>query len=62
MDNGMMATIKMTKTLYSQLACQPFYAPKGYPMPKQSDPLFKAHEIGMKLVSLSFISVILVSY
>ncbi|KAJ3091769.1 hypothetical protein HK102_013475 [Quaeritorhiza haematococci] len=44
-----MATLPFTKTLYSQIVSQQFYAPKLFRMPPPSAPEFKAHELGMKL-------------
>ncbi|KAI9356516.1 SGT1 protein-domain-containing protein, partial [Zopfochytrium polystomum] len=42
-------TVKMTRTLYAQLASQTFHAPKPFRLPASNSDDFKAAELGMKL-------------
>ena len=41
--------ITFNQALYAQLAQQQFEPPRGYPLPPQNNPAFKAADLGMKL-------------
>ena len=41
--------VTFNRALYAQLAQQQFEPPRGYPLPLQHSPAFKAADLGMKL-------------
>ena len=48
---SVLTSVRFTRCLYAQLACQKFFPPKPFTLPPQTDPQYKAEELGMKLVS-----------
>jgi len=49
---SVLTSVRFTRCLYAQLACQKFFPPKPFTLPPQNDPQYKAEELGMKLVSI----------
>jgi hypothetical protein len=50
-----LTSVRFTRCLYAQIACQRFFPPKGFDLPPETDPTYKAKEIGMKLVTISLL-------